>query len=107
MNGNLYLQSLKSAKGLKFPETINGDLNLENLRSAEGLKQIHVTIRGDLFGRIFSKKRMIKLKKKDLIQRGTTQDHLEKEGAASNLAIIYNINYEYTKKYRIKKIYNL
>lgn len=46
--GNLYLNDLKSAKGLKLPNTIIGYLNLEKLISAEGLKFPN-TINGRLY----------------------------------------------------------
>ena len=46
--GNLYLNDLKSAKGLKLPSTIIGYLNLEKLISAEGLKFPN-TINGRLY----------------------------------------------------------
>ena len=37
VNGDLDLNSLTSADGLKLPETINGNLNLSSLTSADGL----------------------------------------------------------------------
>jgi hypothetical protein len=37
-HGNLNLENLTSADGLKLPESLNGNLNLQNLTSAEGLK---------------------------------------------------------------------
>ena len=48
INGDLYLHSLTSAKGLKLPSTIIGYLNLEKLISAEGLKFPN-TINGRLY----------------------------------------------------------
>lgn len=46
--GNLYLNALKSAKGLKLPNVINGDLYLHSLTSAKDLK-LPKTITGDLY----------------------------------------------------------
>jgi hypothetical protein len=38
VDGNLYLDGLTSAQGLKLPESMNGDLSLISLTSAQGLK---------------------------------------------------------------------
>jgi hypothetical protein len=38
LQGNLDLSDLKTAKGLKLPDSISGDLNLSGLTTAEGLK---------------------------------------------------------------------
>ena len=46
--GDLDLSSLKSAEGLKFPESIGGYLNLRHLKSAEGLK-LPESIGGSLY----------------------------------------------------------
>jgi hypothetical protein len=46
--GNLYLNKLKSAKGLTLPETVNGNLYLSGLQSAEGLV-LPQTLNGGLY----------------------------------------------------------
>ena len=48
IGGDLYLNSLTSAEGLKLPKTIGGGLNLNSLTSAEGLN-LPETIGGGLY----------------------------------------------------------
>ena len=46
-HGDLYLNNLRSAKGLKFPDKVGGSLDLGGLTSAEGL-ELPTEIGGDL-----------------------------------------------------------
>jgi len=48
VNGFLYLNDLQSAEGLKLPETVNGHLDLSGLQSAQGLK-LSETVNGNLY----------------------------------------------------------
>lgn len=48
INGHLYLNSLTSAEGIVLPKNINGTLNLSGLKSAEGLV-LPENINGDLY----------------------------------------------------------